>query len=282
MNIPSTFSFRQLAEARLLAAIDSITREVNGYDKTNIHIAGATDSLDKAKALSRKDASNAWNYIQEAELLLLHAMEDAAWRAKARQICIEAAEKIPSWRQKQIGALLGTADAIRADIVREDVVAAAKIRNEHYQTQFYRISLRRVNFNILAFLLVLFIATVVGTVLAIDISQPTAMWQKVLVSLEFGALGACLSMAYTLTATPVNSKIPDHMVGFYITVIRLAIGATAALVALMLLNSTLLTNVFSEEFLTSPYSYIIIAFIAGFSERWVVSVIDLVANDKSK
>jgi len=140
--------------------------------------------------------------------------------------------------------------------------------------------MRRINLNILALLLVLCVTAVVITSYWIDIAHDGDLWKKVIVAVEFGLLGACLSMSYTITSSPVTNKIPEQMMGFFITIIRLAIGATAALISLMLINSDLLKKILSSELTGSPYSYVIVAFIAGFSERWVVNVIDKVSSEQ--
>ena len=86
MSIFSPFSFSRISEQRLLAAIDSIEREINTHHhKSSAHLTGATEALAQAKKLSKKSTSSAWNYIQEAELHVLRAMAEPAWRAKAKQ-----------------------------------------------------------------------------------------------------------------------------------------------------------------------------------------------------
>jgi hypothetical protein len=87
-------------------------------------------------------------------------------------------------------------------------------------------------------------------------------------------------MAYTLSTTDLSLKIPDQLQGIYNTIIRLSIGGTSAFIVLMLYKSGILGNLFSEKILGSEYMYIVLSFLSGFSERWVMNLLSAVTKEK--
>jgi hypothetical protein len=88
-------------------------------------------------------------------------------------------------------------------------------------------------------------------------------------------LGASLSKAHSIARENLGLKVSGMLVsGNFVTFIYLAIGATSAFIMLMLLKSHFLNSLFPKEVLTSPYIYIVISFLSGFSERWVVGILE--------
>jgi len=248
--------------------------------------------LDTAKeALKRADEArrysfDSWNYIHEVQIYTVLAMSPASRRARTTSLLTEIAEKVPAWRQKQAKALIGTPEKPKEDASPQDVAEAMRIRNDYFNTQFTRIAYRRSNLNFLGALLITILGVMLVTTCCSNIYDPRSLFAQMFWVLEFGSLGACLSMAYTLTSAPVTAKIPEHLMSGFIVFARMGIGATCAIVSLMLLRSGMLSNIISSKLYDDKENnvgYIVIAFIAGFSERWIMRVIDKVSSDsKSK
>ena len=72
-------------------------------------------------------------------------------------------------------------------------------------------------------------------------------------------------------------KIPDLVIGIRVTWLRPIIGVAAAIVSLMIIDTDILTNIFSTGLVKSKNATLI-AFFAGFSERFIVSVVDILAK----
>jgi hypothetical protein len=85
-----------------------------------------------------------------------------------------------------------------------------------------------------------------------------------------------------LYTSAIDVKIPDQIMGAMVTVIRLAIGGTASFVALLVLKTGMLEAFLSPKLLNSLYGFLVIAFVAGFSERWIVNVIQVISKEPEK
>jgi hypothetical protein len=83
-----------------------------------------------------------------------------------------------------------------------------------------------------------------------------------------GMLGASLSVLYSLVKTTVDQRIPEQLASDWITFARPFIGAASALVAYVLFGAGLVS--IGQ---TSTPALLALAFISGFSERYVTGVI---------
>jgi hypothetical protein len=92
----------------------------------------------------------------------------------------------------------------------------------------------------------------------------------------FGVLGACLSVAPGLLAANVSNKIPAQQIGSFVVWMRPAIGAAAALIALVLLHANETFKIFNWKVDQTGLT-IAIAFVAGYSERFIVGAIERIS-----
>jgi hypothetical protein len=280
---------------RVESALYDVEKEFERLKETSKNsdmtwIQSAESILDDAKKAKQEednkyfpfgDRDLFWNYIHLIEEQMIWGLDDEALVAKAKALRIEG---------KKIGGSRGEAIV---DILRdkndkfsaEEVYKAARLRDDHYNTKYHKISLRRASLRTLAFLLAAVVTAGIFWMQHLrtgDAGVPRMLlfWEEAISGLFLGSLGASFSMAYTLTASSLDMKIPDQIMGAMITFIRLAIGGTAAFITLLLFKSGVLDAFLSEKLLKSQYGFFIAAFIAGFSERWIVNVVQVLSKEK--
>lgn len=232
-----------------------------------------------------------WGHILNAETLLVSALDtnnESHLQMRAELILIESEKINSAWRIKQIKALLSTDLEHLKAIKRDNLLKAMAIRNDYYLTRSHKINLHNVNANILTFLMTLILAGIIIISFLWDITDATTMegqnFPKMLVIAGiFGALGAGFSYGKTLFSyNPELSKVPDQLLSMTVTAFRFIIGASAAIIVLLLFRSKFLNDQFSKAIMESPITYIVFSFVAGFSERWVVKMLGLVTKEKEK
>ncbi|MBX2889619.1 MAG: hypothetical protein KF734_01705 [Saprospiraceae bacterium] len=219
-----------------------------------------------------------WSYIHLIEQHLIWGQNDDSRLARAKSLLTEA-KKIGGSRGQAILDILGS-EAIEPPNP-ERLYRAVRLRDDHYNTKYHKINLRKSSLRTLAFLLAAIVIAGIAWMESLSTGQQRELlfWEEAVSGLFLGALGASFSMAYTLTASSLDMKIPDQIMGAMITFIRLAIGGTAAFITLLLFKSGLLDAFLSQNLLGSQYGFFIVAFIAGFSERWIVNVMNVLSKD---
>jgi hypothetical protein len=270
--------------------------EIDALEMQATHLISCTDpsiaqeianSLQEAKMLMKKGRDNsAWSHLMMTEQLMVKCMSSEQRKIKANSLRIEAT-KFSEWRKKQIFELLGAPREKNSDPVIEvdsadKINEALNIRREYYNTRNHRMALRRASLDSLSIIQIVIIVLVTITSFNMDIINPPSFAWKMIVGVLFGALGASYSMANSLTKLSLDLKIPDQMLGIFITLIRLAIGSTSAIILLMLLQSGFLKEIFSDELRLNGYGFLVFSFLSGFSERWVVKILDSVATSSEK
>jgi hypothetical protein len=187
--------------------------------------------------------------------------------------------KITGWRAKAIEDLIcGPDGELKPNIQNEPdrVIEALALRDDQFHTTYFKILLRRRH------LLQLFLVLGIGILLCVVLSLlnvlpgPFANHQNVIAAILFGALGAALSVSRGLLSTDVSAKIPAQQVGAFVVWMRPMIGATAALIALVLLYANDAFKFFAWD-TAHPGVIIAVSFAAGFSERFIVGAIERIA-----
>jgi hypothetical protein len=102
---------------------------------------------------------------------------------------------------------------------------------------------------------------------------PFSEWKELIGVELFGMLGAGFTTAITLTKSSLGDKIPDQVISVFVTGLRSLIGASAALASYAFLNAKILDTVISSAITGSEAGIFAVAFIAGFSERFVIKAI---------
>ena len=133
--------------------------------------------------------------------------------------------------------------------------------------------MRRNNLRVLSPILVAAIVALPILAALSVLPVPLANWKELVAVELFGVLGASFSVAITLTQSSLDERIPDQVIGSFITWMRPAIGAAAGVAAYVLLQVNMLQAVISTDFSASPAGMLAVAFIAGFSERLVIKAL---------
>jgi hypothetical protein len=198
-------------------------------------------------------------------------------------------DKVTGWRAKAISDLICDKDgALRkidspSDIFR--VVDAVGLRDDHFNNSYFKILVRRRHLVVL--LLILFLTVlfclfmwppVVNTLLPQELQGPLGFATVILA----GILGAGVSVVQSLLGTDVSAKIPAQQIGSFLVWMRPVIGAAAALVAIALLGAGKEFKFLHEDLFKNPAAILVIAFVAGFSERFITGAIERISEQSSK
>jgi hypothetical protein len=283
------FSVIAIRKERLLGEILILENEVNNFHWGEMislqEKAGEEIKNARAAAIEKGNKlDQSWIHYNNAELLMAQAMDVTQRHIRAQILLIETSKKVKGWRSEQIKFLLGDLCPQRLfSIGPEVLVKALGVRNDYFFTRFQKITLHKVNVRILTAIMSSLIAVIVTLSFFRDITQPDIFARALVVSGLFGALGAGFSFTRTLFSFDVDSdKIPEQLLGMIVTAIRFLIGASAGIITLILYESGFLSEIFAKNMLGAPIMYIVLSFVAGFSERWFVSLLGLVTNEKGK
>jgi hypothetical protein len=228
----------------------------------------------------------AWAHIKSAERTMLADPTDDDGAVSQSIVLFREAENIPGRRGKAIKDLLGDADGnLRADLSanRSRIIEAARLRDDYSETQYYRLELRRRH------LINVFFVLVGGLVLLIWLTkcgkiELFAGHTRTLVAvILFGMLGAALSVAQSLATSDVSQKVPMQLMGSFMIWLRPVVGGTAAVIAYALLLANQHLKVFFEgRFGIEMTVVIVVAIIAGFSERFIVGAMNSIADTQAR
>lgn len=275
-RLVNTFTAR---EKELLFRLEQATEaDITWKNKVRELLADARRAIaENDRADNRLD--DGWNCLLAAERHAVFGMAAPALRALALTLRQEAS-KLNEHRKQAVLDLVNTVVDDRGELtdpdnlpaMREALFKAMDKRDEAAHNQYFRIRLLRDQLWLLALVLGNLIASVwLLTALGmLSLGQP-ALIMGVSV---FGALGASLSAALSLTRLPTTTHIPEQIVFSSVTYMRAMIGAAAALVGYIFLHSGLLNfgNTLSSE------SILAVAFISGFSERLIISTVERVTG----
>ncbi|HKW49584.1 MAG TPA: hypothetical protein VJN70_19160 [Gemmatimonadaceae bacterium] len=243
------------------ADADAVGRNVRGF-LMDAHSAWKADQLDKGWALLHNAQRTAISsYIDEDVSALVPALRG------------ECDEKLRGWRRSSASELLGKPGTQPS---RQNVQQAMKLLHEDSDNTYHKLELVREQLRLLVPILVVallvFAAAVTFGQYRIGELQATDM----LLIMLLGALGGALS-AVRSTAGSRDRKIPERLFASPITFLRPLIGAVAAIgVALLLQGGVGKLGDGSKIALLSA------AFVAGFTERWFLSLIETATASKTE
>ena len=222
------------------------------------------------------DIDQGWKCLQAAQRLELLTLKDEDLPAAALVIKKEAS-KLRGWRKEAVEELLTPKDC-GAKLTKERVLRAALLRDEHYGNEAYRDGLRRSNAVGLA--IALFVA--LGCLFAMLFSAPLPGGQDETLSrfayvAVMGLIGAIVSAITRMPDPQTRERIPQVASSSRIMFLRILMGPASAIVIYFVMQSGLK---FGETQLDAkwPDAVLVISFVAGFSERLVMRVVDSIAK----
>jgi hypothetical protein len=243
--------------------------------------------LQAENCLANGDLQQGWVAVQATHRSMMLNPHDPE---KVRRTAIalnREVDKLSGWRAKAIADLLSApkgSTAPDAKIETMRVFDAVALRDDQFNTTYLKIALRRRHLWHLFYLLCLSISLVLllswSQLLPDFFKNDTKLLGLVIL---FGALGASISVALGLIRADISAKVPAQRIGAFVVWMRPAIGAAAALASFVILHTDAgvkLLELFHLK-LDDP-SALVVAFIAGFSERFIVGAIDRISEKSDK
>ncbi len=287
---------------RLASAIEAYGKELECRAARNLTLKNGLDTIKVALESARTavvdgDVDGGWRHLLTAQRLELFYMETEELRATELMMRREAS-KLDGWRKDAVLELIGTeeprqrqkaggeaqpggqAQPITPELAR--VFRAALIRDEHYHNQAYKDGLRRSTFLLLSLILPAVVLALVAMsaheYFACPASGSCKSFQRLLSMVVVGLLGATVS---AMTDWPKNksgsTKIPEAVSSVRVTILRLMMGPAAAIVLYFVVHSEFYGALFKGVG-PNGYGVLVVAFVAGFSERLVLRVVEAVAG----
>jgi hypothetical protein len=221
-----------------------------------------------------------WKCLHEAQRMEVYGLrklakggDRSALEARARSIALEGERKLKGWRKSTVKQLLGGPDSLKPDVHAAEITESHLILTESFSNVYIKMRSQRWQVVILAI-----IATALlgswwvwvgpGILASTLLSDPTASFGNQLLAtiLAFGGIGAAISGIISLARKP-PATIPEQLANWTVTLARVIVGAVAALVVFVALESTLLANAGGGHILLQ-------SFVAGFSERLLSAAVE--------
>jgi hypothetical protein len=221
----------------------------------------------------------AWDCLHQFDEDMLNTMSPLELNAQWRELCAEAQEKLKgTWRGEAAAALIKQSDQkdVPLELVRAlQAQLATAARNQQHKLELLEQSVLYVT---------VLLAVVVVAVLVWSIATRLGYlgWWSItwadafLLGIPSGALGGLLSMAFMVFRTDLKRKIPEMRFTWTVSLLRPLIGASVAIPVLVLIQS----GYVSIKGLDWPYDIIAFCFLAGFSERWFLGLMERFESEK--
>jgi hypothetical protein len=260
---------------RLEAAIDSYHYCLQGRAKSGAKIEEALDGA--RAALKNGKIDQGWKCFQAAQRIELFALNGTELKAVATAMRKEA-DKLNVWRKIAVLDLLTVKESESQDLAVR-IFRAALLRDEHYSNEAYKNGLRSSNALRLAVVLVIVLLTLFLLARAghlLGTTDGTNSFKELLSMGMVGLLGATIS-AITDAPTPQSTmRIPELVSSIRVTALRLLMGPASAIVIYFVTQSDLYSAIFKTR--PEDYALLVIAFVAGFTERLVLRVVEMIAK----
>ena len=234
--------------------------------------------LQAEERLANRDLQQGWVAVQSAHRLMILNPRDSQRAGRIAIALRREVGKLSGWRAKAIADLLSVPENSAdpgAKVESMKVYDAVALRDDQFNTTYFKIALRRRHLWHLFYLLCAILALVLFLSwrnLLPDFLNDTRRLGMVIL---FGALGGAISVALGLIRADVSAKIPAQQIGAFVVWMRPIIGASVALISFVILNTEDAGKLLSLLHLDlKDPSILLVAFVAGFSERFIVGAID--------
>jgi len=285
---------------RLLAELSVVRSEFDRRAKSQQPCSTEAPWLSEAKANLAKAERDfhdhryqaAWIELKAAQRSTIFDPEDKSGAESLATALWRDAEAMEEGRRrKAMLGLLSDKDLLRPNIQDEParIAKAAELLDDYFDTQYYRIELRRLHlvtlFWMLLGALVVLVALAYSARIELFVSDypvddKVGSADRLVTVILLGMLGAALSIAQTIATSDLTSKITAQRVVSFMVWMRPVIGATAAVVAYVLLLANQQLKVFNFD--TNFTVVSVVAIVAGFSERFIIGALDRVADSQSE
>lgn len=267
---PRWFSSNRVRLERLRGTIIEMTesleaRSMFAAPDRRPALAAASMLLERASvAVEQGDLDTGWRLALEADVVSVAGDSADVLQARTEGLRSEMQEKMTGWRQSTAAGVLGkTGDAVPPEAVQH----VMRLRNENSNNQYFKVKLVTSQLSLLGLLLASAIAAILvasyAGVAPLDAYTSRLAWAALL-----GAAGGMLSATRALTAG-VRRKIPEQIADWPVTLTRPLIGATAGIGAWLFVQ----TGIVSVSATNADLAPLVTAFLAGFSERYFLSLV---------
>lgn len=272
---------------RLAGSLHAYRKELERrIKKTGAEEAGwattATALLDQCfQLLQEAKLDEAWKCFHEAKRTEIYGLDETELDTRV-MILRQEADKLSDWRKKAVYALIGSpGNPTGTKPSHEAVNQASLIRDQHYNNSYYRNQLTRIQFQSSFTALTLFLFAMLCYFRwlfpyeAAEVANTSSTFIHFLIGVViFGLSGATTSTILHIRKSTVNSRIPEIISNNFITLSRIFVGAGFSVFVFILLNTAFITQLklFSFE-VDTPFDFFTLAFITGFSERFVLKKI---------
>lgn len=270
---------------RLIASLcpDVLVNPAGGSPECRwaMHALGLLDCAEEALDSGRAELG--WRCLHEAERMELHGLallaqrgDSEPLRVRGRSIAFEAAKKLKGWRKQTVEKLLSDAESPQWTPHVSGLTESHYILTDSFANTYQMLRSRRWQVGVLAGVAIAALLTwwlgigteVLNTPVASGLSPGAARFPSELLAsiVLFGVIGAAVSGIAGLTRKEPET-IPSQLTAWTGSLARVVVGAVAALVIFLALESTVLDGADSRLILLQ-------SFVAGFSERLLSAAVD--------
>ena len=236
----------------------------------------AEELLGSAKVAFRNDNNDlSWRCLDSARSFLFLGMKKDDLKAEAQAICNEAEDqkkKVSSWRKKTIHDFLYCDCKLKEDPQGKDLFNASTILFENHHNRYNK--LWRIKRELVILACVAAITIIILLIIIPPLEEARDIDNRFILSVVlFGVMGASISGILTTARSGADAGIPEQLIGFWVLLAKLVVGAASAFAIFAFLLSDFLS--FREP---TSAQIMAISFAAGFSERLVTLAVESVTN----
>lgn len=219
----------------------------------------------------------AWDCLQQFDREMVHLVSADERTAIWRSALAESKEKLSGHRLEAVNQI---ADGSKSGSLAPETVASV-MKHLHTKAQNLHLNVDQLRLQIMwvGFFLLLVVVGVAGIARfgAFAKFSPT-LDNTIMLGTLAGFLGGVLSVAFTVARTDERAKIPAVRSAFEIALVRPLLGAALALPVVLLVDA----GVVSLPGVDKAYLGAIACFLAGFSERWFLGLVEGLERRETK
>lgn len=242
--------------------------------------------------LKRGKLDQAWKSLHASIRLSIFGMSQDEINDMARRLRQEAIN-LNEWRKTAVHRLLGEFGHPDRQVSASALYIAAELRDEHFSNTYYKNRLTKTVINTLLVLLTATIASIFIYMAYITYAFPVPLisfpnGSRLLQTLPtltgvmlFGLFGGVMSSLFRVGKTSESLKNPELINSYFFTTIRVFTGGAAAIAIFFFLESEFHNLILPALELqpSSGYTYFVISFISGFSERLLMRAVSTVTDN---
>jgi 8-oxo-dGTP pyrophosphatase MutT (NUDIX family) len=282
---------------RLAGAVKSLSERFNGYQTRGLSktdgwwVSCVQRSVESAlNGLKSNNVDTAWGAVHDAERFMVFAMSPVELVTKAASLSAETQGKLKGWRSsatKQLFAPIDIDQLMKGPasmspehrvLLQQVLVETLEVLHGYSDNTYHRMRLvgKQLNWLVIVCAILLTITFTLSYLYApnLDLSFGN------LISIALaGAFGGVVSAMYQLSRIG-QAKIPEALLDGLITSGRPLVGAASALFLYAVLKSQIITLVDPSQI--TLVSGIVLGFVAGFSEQYVLGTVAKLAGSDEK